>query len=432
MKYIRWLESLVFAVPDEKTSKNVEKKFPGYSIEHSSLSHIRESFLPIASAFSSTNFAEPSVPPVSIKNESHSNVPLMSRPRPIAQNSTEKSFFSRGTIPTENINLPTRKHSNYRPSYFSKPEENPKLKPEVKTVSNRLPTRQDLIEIILELYPSMIKYVERTNDFQRQYSSGSVSTLPKSAAMRSESSHIPTTAAVSSDDIRGKNHLTVNAIPAYVNLPTPPISPFESVKYQNVLEVNGERTFSNIEESEFYKIKCFLINFINIKGNQVPKNLKIRIMESYSITLADIEPKSALLFDDEDTERSEKCLQKLIKALETEEPENWLETDELNESSRIKTNTLAWRKTDSAEILKKNTDILDILSPQNIEGQVSDSNLVRCQTKYGNMLKPALFRVTSSTTSKKKLPSFYLKKTYDKTFRNERNVIRRAVSGVLG
>ncbi|POS84038.1 hypothetical protein EPUL_006285 [Erysiphe pulchra] len=427
MKYIRWLESHVFAAPDEKASKQVEKKISGYSFEQSSLAQIRESFLPIASAFSSKNFAEPSVPPVTIKNETHSNAPLMSRPRPIAQNGTEKSFFSRGTIPTENINLPTRIHSNYRPSYYPKPEEKPKLKPEEKIVVKRLPERQDLIEIILEMYPSMIKYVERKYDFQRKHSSGSASTFPKSTALKSDSSHLPTTATSSSDDI-----LAMKTIPAYVNLPTPPISPFESVKQRNVSEVNFEKVSGTIEESEFRKVQSFLIRFIDLKGNQVPKNLKIRIMECYSITLADLEPKRALLFNEEDIGKSEKCLQKLIKALETEEPEKWLETDELKESSEIKSNTLVWRKTDSTEILKKDKDILDILSPQITEGHVSDTNLVRCQTKQANKTQPALFRMTSSTTSFKKLPTFNLKKTYDKTFRNERNVIRRAVSGVLG
>lgn len=431
MKYIRWIESHVFAAPDEKIPKQAEKKFSGYSIEQSSLAHIRESFLPIASAFSSTNFAEPRAPPVTLKNESHSNAPLMSRPRPIAQNSTEKSFFSRGTIPTENINLPTRVHSNYRPSY-SKSVEKLKLKPEEKIVIKMLPDRQDLIEIILEIYPNMKEYVERNYNFQRKYYSGTVSKVPKLISLSSESNHLPTTATSSSDNKRRKNSLTMNTIPAYVNLPTPPISPYESFKNHNASEVISEKVSCTIEESEFHKIRSFLIRFIDIKGNQMSKNLKIRMMESFSIALADLEPKRALLFDEEDTGKFEKCLQKFIKALEIEDLEKWPEYDELNESLEIMSNSLAWRKTDSTEILKKKKDTSENLSPLIMEGHVSDTNLVSYQTKYNNKVKPEISRVISPSTSIKKLPSFYLKKTYDKTFKNDRSVIRRAVSGVLG
>lgn len=45
---------------------------------------------------------------------SQSDDPLISRPRPVAQDATIKSFFSRGTISSENTQLISKKTSTYR------------------------------------------------------------------------------------------------------------------------------------------------------------------------------------------------------------------------------------------------------------------------------------------------------------------------------
>ncbi|KAI6249640.1 hypothetical protein HI914_01109 [Erysiphe necator] len=401
MKYIRWVESHLFATADEKTPKHVEEKCAEYIVEHESKAHVRDSFLPIASAFSSANFAEPCVQPVAKEDESQSNIPLMSRPRPIAHNGTEKSFFSRGTIPTENINLPTRIHSKYRPSY-SKSEETPENQPEEKTTVQKVPGRQDLLEIIKELYPCMIKYIDIRDGSQPKYS---------------------TCSTKGSYDTLRKQTLTMNTIPAYANLPTPPMSPFESLGRHTAYEINPIKTSDSIEEPEFHQIRSFLIKFIDRKVNNIPEDLKLRIMECYSISSADFTPETATNLE-EHTGNFEKCIRTLIKVFNSPIAEKWfeiVEAEELEENN-------AKVEQSSTTLLGKNTERF---AKSITDGYCSDSDLVRCRTKFAKIDSPTMFSMTNFTSTKK-LSSFNLKKTYEKKFRTDRNSIRRAVSGVLG
>lgn len=77
------------------------------------------------------------------------------------------------------------------------------------------------------------------------------------------------------------------AIPAYTNLYTPPVSP--SISTPETYFAKELNKISDLPKLlAFYQIRQSLINLLDGYGRELPKNLRLRLMECYSITKLDI------------------------------------------------------------------------------------------------------------------------------------------------
>ncbi|TQS34156.1 hypothetical protein Golomagni_05472 [Golovinomyces magnicellulatus] len=272
--------------------------------------------LPIASAFSSASYTDISKPSVTTSKDVKSDSPLISRPRPIAHNGTEKSFFSRGTISTENTSLPTRIHSKYRPSYS----------PHQKTVAaEKLPTQEEILDIIAELYPSMIKYVD-SGTISRRKPYSPCSRRRSSFASQSESKSKYSSSITGSHKLSSEIHSTDLE---HVNLPTPPLSPMTPTGNFSPLGEIQTKAYGSIKEREYQQLKDFLIKFLISQGKQLSRELRIRILECFSITPADLAPENSWLWsnhpasnDEDGNEKCELALKMFIGALKSQLQEN--------------------------------------------------------------------------------------------------------------
>ncbi|RKF83976.1 hypothetical protein GcM3_004020 [Golovinomyces cichoracearum] len=313
MKYMCWIETRLLALTDGRTSK---QEIKDDWVEEYKMPAPQNLALPIASAFSSASYTDITTPSATTSKDVKSDSPLISRPRPIAHNGTEKSFFSRGTISTENTNLPTRTHSKYRPSYSSQQD--------IVSVE-KLPNQERILNIILELYPAMIKYVDSgTTSHRELYSSGSRST--RSFAFQSESKLKYTSSITGSHNLSSGIH---SADHEHINLLTPPLSPMTPSWNFSPLSKTQSKVSGSFRESEYQQLKDFLINFLSTHGKQLSRELRVRILECFSITPAELASEQSWLWmdyavsnDEDQNEKSELALKMLIEALKSQSPEN--------------------------------------------------------------------------------------------------------------
>ncbi|RKF79432.1 hypothetical protein GcM1_202023 [Golovinomyces cichoracearum] len=401
MKYMCWIETRLLALTDGKTSK---LQIKDDWVEKYTTPAPQNFALPIASAFSSASYTDITTPSATTSKDVKSDSPLISRPRPIAHNGTEKSFFSRGTISTENTNLPTRTHSKYRPSYSSQ---------EIVSVE-KLPNQERILNIILELYPAMIKYVNSgTTSHRELYPSGSRST--SSFTFQSESKLKYTSSITGSHNLSSAIH---SADHEHTNLLTPPLSPTTSSWNFSPLTKTQSKVSGSFREREYQQLKYFLINFLSTHGKKLSRELRVRILECFSITPAELASEQSWLWmdyavsnDEDQNEESELALKMLIEALKSQSPENNRYKAQNNSPAELQTMSIPTPFSkfsfSADEMTKKVSDCQPSTQYSKImRGFLSDANLGKHKTGSTITNRSTFFKGSSFDTLNKNISLF--------------------------